>query len=72
MYTHIQTRTFSNTYLNSSVPTHNLKFYGLSIQLNGPDLEVHTNSANVALCVGVILSETNTCTRTGLGGRYNA
>ncbi len=35
---------------------YNLKLYGLSVQLDGPDLEVHTDGANVALCVCVILA----------------
>lgn len=36
---------------------HNLKLYGLPVQLDGPDLEVHANGANVALCVRIILAE---------------
>ena len=39
---------------------YNLKLYGLSVQLDGPDLEVHTDGANVALCVRVILKPTHT------------
>lgn len=35
--------------------TYNLKLNGLSIQLNGSDLEVYTNCANVTFCVCVIL-----------------
>lgn len=35
--------------------THNLKFDGFAIQLNGSNLEVHPDSADVALCVCVIL-----------------
>lgn len=34
--------------------THNLEFHGLSIKFNGPNLEVHTNRANVALGVGIV------------------
>lgn len=37
--------------------THNLKFDGLAIQLNGADLEVNPNGTNVALCVGVVLEK---------------
>lgn len=37
------------------VYTHNLEFDGLSIQFNGADLKVHSNGADVALRVGVIL-----------------
>lgn len=47
---------------------YNLKLYGLSVQLNGPDLEVHTDGANVALCVRVILKPTHT--QVSLGGKY--
>lgn len=35
--------------------TYNLQFDGLAIQLNGADLKVHTNGADVALSVGVVL-----------------
>lgn len=35
--------------------THNLKLDRFAIQFNGTDLEVHTNGANVAFGVGVIL-----------------
>lgn len=45
---------FIATYLCSA---HNLKLYGLSVQLDGPDLEVHPDGADVALCVRVILAE---------------
>lgn len=38
-----------------TVCSHNLEFDGLPIQLDGPDLEVHPDSANVAFCVGVVL-----------------
>lgn len=34
---------------------HNLKLYGFAVQLDGPDLEVHSDGADVALCVRVIL-----------------
>lgn len=37
--------------------THNLKFDGFAIQLNGSDLEVHPNGADVALCICVILED---------------
>lgn len=36
---------------------YNLKFYGLSVQLDGPDLEVHTDGTDIALCVRVILGQ---------------
>lgn len=36
---------------------HNLQFDGLAIQLDGANLKVHSNSADVALCVGVILQK---------------
>lgn len=36
--------------------THNLKLDGLPIQLDGPDLEVHADGADVALCVRVVLA----------------
>ncbi len=35
--------------------TYNLQFDGLAIEFNGADLKVHSNGADVALCVGVIL-----------------
>lgn len=35
--------------------THNLQFDGLAIQFNGTDFKVHSDGADVALCVGVIL-----------------
>lgn len=41
--------------LTSCVP--DLKFDGFAIQLNGSDLEVHPNGADVALCVCVILEK---------------
>ena len=34
---------------------YNLQFDGLAVQLDGADLEVHADGANVALSVGVIL-----------------
>lgn len=34
--------------------THDLKFYGLAIKLDGPDLEVHADCGDVALGVGII------------------
>lgn len=37
--------------------THDLKFDGFAIQLNGSDLEVHPDGADVALCVCVILED---------------
>lgn len=37
--------------------THDLKFDGFAIQLNGSDLEVHPDGADVALCVCVILEK---------------
>ena len=39
------------------VYTHNLQFDGLAVQLDGADLEVHSDGADVALCVGVVLQE---------------
>lgn len=36
---------------------HNLQFDGLAIQLDGANLKVHSNGADVALCVGVILQK---------------
>lgn len=33
---------------------HNLELYGLSLELNCPDLEVDANGADVALCVCVV------------------
>lgn len=38
-----------------SVWTHNLQFDGLAIQLDGADLKVHPDGADVTLSVGVIL-----------------
>lgn len=35
--------------------THNLQFYRLPLHFNSSDFEIHSNSADVALCVGVIL-----------------
>lgn len=67
--THTHSRVYQHLSVHSVLPTHNLKLYGLSIQLDGPDLEVNTNRANVALCVGVILSETNMHTHTRGSGR---
>lgn len=37
------------------VLTHNLQLDGLAIKLNGADLEVHSDGAYVAFCVGVVL-----------------
>lgn len=37
--------------------THDLKFDGFAIQLDGSDLEVHPDGADVALCVCVILEQ---------------
>lgn len=37
------------------VCTHNLQFDSLAIQLDGADLKVHPNGADVAFCVGIIL-----------------
>lgn len=37
--------------------THNLQFDGLAVQLDGADLEVYADGADVALCVGVILKK---------------
>jgi hypothetical protein len=34
--------------------THDLKFYGLAVKLDGPDLEVDTDCGDVALGVGII------------------
>ena len=34
--------------------THDLKFYGLAIELDGPDLEVDADCGDVALGVGII------------------
>ena len=44
--------------------THNLQFDGLAIQFDGADLEINSNGADVALCVGVIL-KMNERTREG-------
>lgn len=35
-------------------PTYDLEFHGLALELNGADLEVYADSANVALGVGVV------------------
>ena len=35
-------------------PTYNLEFHGLALELNGADLEVYADGANVALGVGVV------------------
>lgn len=40
--------------------TNNLQFDGLAIQLNGADLKVHSNGADIAFCVGVILHREKT------------
>ena len=48
MYTYVHMRVFS-------VWTHNLQFDGLAIQLDGADLKVHPDGADVTLSVGVIL-----------------
>ena len=34
--------------------TYNLELHGLALKLNGPNLEVDTNSTDVALGVGVV------------------
>ena len=34
--------------------THDLKFYGLAVKLDGPDLEVDADCGDVALGVGVV------------------
>jgi hypothetical protein len=34
--------------------THDLKFYGLAVKLDGPDLEVDADCGDVALGVGII------------------
>lgn len=47
--------------------TNNLQFDGLAIQLNGADLEVHSDGADIAFCVGVILQRG----RTGQGQAYS-
>ena len=39
---------------NEKRDTDNLKLHGLSFQLNGADLEVDSNSTDVALRVGVV------------------
>ena len=40
------------TFLTSGIP--NLQLNGLTIELNCPDLEIHTNSRNVGFSVGVV------------------
>lgn len=47
--------------LTGGVP--NLQFDGLAVQLDGADLKVHPNGADVALCVGVV---SKTQQKTGL------
>lgn len=42
---------------SGSSHTHDLKFDGFAVQLNGSDLEVHPDGADVALCVCVILED---------------
>lgn len=39
----------------SVIITHNLKLNSFAIQFNGADLEVHSDGADIALCVRVIL-----------------
>ena len=39
---------------NQAKNTHNLELHGLALKLDGPNLEVDTDGANVALRVGVI------------------
>lgn len=46
---------------------YNLQLYGLPVQLDSPDLEIHANGADVALCVRVIL---DTHTHTQVSRRY--
>ena len=46
--------------------THNLQLHSLALQLNSPDLEVNTNSADVALGICVIC-ETQQKTRLIIG-----
>lgn len=47
--------------------THNLQFDGLAVQLNGTNLKVYSNGADVALCVGVILQ---TISKTKKGQKF--
>lgn len=35
--------------------TYNLQFDGLPVELDGADLEIHSDGADVALSVGVVL-----------------
>lgn len=44
-----------SSYHRPETSPYNLQFYGLPVQLDGPDLEVHADGADVALCVRVIL-----------------
>lgn len=37
--------------------THNLQFDSLPLHFNSSDFEIYPNSADVALCIGVILVE---------------
>ena len=39
---------------NQAKNTHNLELHGLALKLNGPNLEVDANSADVALRVGIV------------------
>lgn len=41
-------------FLGSCKSTHNLQLDCLAIKLNGADLEVHANCANIRLCVSII------------------
>lgn len=47
------------------VCTHNLQFDSLAIQLDGADLKVHPNGADVAFCVGIILNRDQNRTELG-------
>ena len=47
---------------NQAKNTHNLELHGLALKLDGPNLEVDTDGANVALRVGVV-GETEEQTR---------
>lgn len=54
--------------VNGTGTAHNLKLYGFAVELDGPDLEVHADGTDVALCVRVILVEykhTPSVTNTG-------
>ena len=42
---------------SGSSHTHDLKLDGFAVQLNGSDLEVHPDGADVALCVCVVLED---------------